>query len=97
MSYNRFLTHREVVSRSKNYVHDLVIRPFSPSNLYEWKNVIFFNFMSRIFLTLILCLKPTGETVNFARNAAVSLYVLENTDNSKSPNSLVINDDPLCL
>ena len=93
MPYNRFVTHREVVFRSKNCAHDLVVRPFRPSNLYEWRNVIFFNFMSRTFLTPILCSKPSGEIMNFARHEAVSSFWRIQII-SKSPNLLVINDEP---
>lgn len=49
----------------------------------------FLNFCDSKFSNLSLCSKPNSEIVNFTK-----LLVLESTEHSKPPNSLVRNDDP---
>ena len=57
---------------------------------YERRNLTSLKFSDSNFSHPGLCSIPSGEIVNFAR---LELLVLENTDNSKPHNSLVINDD----
>ena len=59
---------------------------------YERRNLIFLKFCDSNYSYPGLCSKPTDKIVDFAKN--LKLLVLENTDNSKPPNSLVMKDDP---
>ena len=58
---------------------------------YERRNLIFLKFCDSNSLHPGLCSKPTDEIVKFGN---LQLFVLEKTDNSKSPYLLVINNDP---
>ena len=55
----------------------------------DQRNLTFLKFSDSNFSHPGLCSKPNGDIVNFDSQ----LLVLENTDHSKPPNSLVITDD----